>query len=74
MYPQDGDTADLLERNADFAVYRAKATGEGYCIFSPAMSQEASEALEIEEALERGSRKELSAPCRISRFTRRTAN
>jgi diguanylate cyclase (GGDEF)-like protein len=51
QYPQDGDTADLLERHADFAVYRAKAAGEGYCIFSPAMSQEASEALEIEEAL-----------------------
>jgi diguanylate cyclase (GGDEF)-like protein len=51
QYPQDGNTADMLERHADFAVYRAKSTGESYCIFSSAMSQEAGEALEIEEAL-----------------------
>jgi diguanylate cyclase (GGDEF)-like protein len=52
MYPRDGGTADVLERNADYAVFRAKSTGDSYCIFSPAMSQEASEVLEIEEALE----------------------
>jgi diguanylate cyclase (GGDEF)-like protein len=50
-YPQDGVTADTLERHADFAVYRAKSTGEDYCVFSPALSEEASEELEIEEAL-----------------------
>lgn len=51
MYPQDGETVELLERNADFAMYRAKATGAGFCAFSLAMSEEASETLEIEEAL-----------------------
>ncbi len=51
LYPQDGATVDALERNADFAMYRAKASGSGYCVFSLAMSEEASEALEIEEAL-----------------------
>ncbi len=51
VYPQDGATAVVLERNADFALYRAKATGASYSVFSPAMSAEASEALEIEEAL-----------------------
>ncbi|HLY41422.1 MAG TPA: GGDEF domain-containing protein [Terracidiphilus sp.] len=51
MYPQDGETAEALERNADFAMYRAKATGAGFCAFSLAMSEEANEALEIEEAL-----------------------
>jgi diguanylate cyclase (GGDEF)-like protein len=51
LYPQDGDTAELLERHADFAMYRAKSSGENYCIFSPAMSQEAREAMEIEEGL-----------------------
>lgn len=51
VYPQDGATPVVLERNADFALYRAKATSASYCIFSAAMSAEASEALEIEEAL-----------------------
>ena len=51
VYPQDGASAVVLERNADFALYRAKATGANYCVFSPAMSVEASETLEIEEAL-----------------------
>ena len=51
IYPRDGANADVLERNADYAVYRAKSTGENYCVFSPAMSQEADEVLEIEEAL-----------------------
>jgi len=51
MYPQDGETVDLLERNADFAMYRAKATGAGFCAFSLAMSEEANETLQIEEAL-----------------------
>ncbi len=51
VYPQDGASAVELERNADFALYRAKASGTNYCVFSPAMSAEASEALEIEEAL-----------------------
>jgi diguanylate cyclase (GGDEF)-like protein len=51
LYPQDGATADVLERHADFAMYRAKSAGESYCVFSPAMSEEANEALEIEEAL-----------------------
>ena len=50
-YPQDGATADILERNADFAMSRAKSTGESYCVFSSAMRTEANEAMEIEEAL-----------------------
>lgn len=51
MFPHDGATVEALERNADFAMYRAKATGAGFCAFSLAMSEEASESLEIEEAL-----------------------
>ncbi len=51
IYPQDGETAEILERNADFAMFRAKSSGESYCVFSSAMSQEANEGLEIEEAL-----------------------
>ncbi len=51
VYPQDGVTAESLQRNAAFAMYRAKAAGGGYCAFSLAMSEEANEDLEIEEAL-----------------------
>ena len=63
LYPQDGANADLLESHADFAMYRAKSSGEPYCIFSPAMSEEAREALEIEERARRRARKELPASC-----------
>jgi len=51
VYPQDGNTADLLERNAEYAASRAKRAGEPFCAFSPAMSKEAREAIEIEDAL-----------------------
>ena len=39
MYPQDGDTCDVLLQNADTALYRAKATG-GNCFrfYTPDMS------------------------------------
>ncbi|HYD62540.1 MAG TPA: EAL domain-containing protein [Noviherbaspirillum sp.] len=39
MYPQDGDTSDVLLQNADTALYRAKATG-GNCFrfYTPDMS------------------------------------
>jgi diguanylate cyclase (GGDEF)-like protein len=51
IYPKDGGTAEILERNADFAMLRAKSSGESYCVFSPGMSEEANEAMEIEESL-----------------------
>jgi len=51
MFPQDGATVEALERNAVFAMYRAKASGTGFCAFSLAMSEESNESLEIEEAL-----------------------
>jgi diguanylate cyclase (GGDEF)-like protein len=51
VYPKDGATADILERNADFAMFRAKTSSEGYCVFSSAMSEEAKDSIEIEESL-----------------------
>jgi diguanylate cyclase (GGDEF)-like protein len=57
--PDNGNDADQIVRNADVALYRAKAEGgDSYCFFEAAMDAEAHEqhALEIElgEALERG--------------------
>lgn len=51
VYPKDGATSLLLARNADLAMRRAKSMGEPFCVFSAAMSEEASETEEIEERL-----------------------
>ena len=55
----NGDGPDELLRNADVAMYRAKAAGKGgYVLFEPAMHSAAVERLELEAefhwALERG--------------------
>lgn len=39
VYPKDGETVDLLLKNADIAMYRVKSEGKnGYKIFSPEMN------------------------------------
>jgi diguanylate cyclase (GGDEF)-like protein/PAS domain S-box-containing protein len=49
-----GDTADSLLRNADLAMYRAKANGKARCeLFDPAMNSVALERLELEADLRR---------------------
>jgi len=50
-YPRDGATIEALERNADFAMYRAKAERSGACSYSADMSEDAGVALAIEQAL-----------------------
>jgi diguanylate cyclase (GGDEF)-like protein len=39
-YPEDGDSAAELERNADLAMYHAKALGGGCLRYTPALTQE----------------------------------
>lgn len=51
LYPRDGSAMDILQRNADVAMYRAKAAGSGMCVYSPGMSEESNQVLEIESAL-----------------------
>lgn len=52
MFPQDGQTNELLFQNADTAMYRAKAAGRNcYRFFEAAMSVTAKARMTIEQAL-----------------------
>ncbi|MBI5753227.1 MAG: EAL domain-containing protein [Hydrogenophilales bacterium] len=52
VYPDDGPDVETLMRNADTAMYYAKATGRNnFQFFTPQMNQAASERLQIESNL-----------------------
>lgn len=54
LYPEDGDTPELLVKNADTAMYKAKEAGRnGYRFYMAEMNERALERLEIETALRR---------------------
>ena len=55
VYPDDGDDAETLIKNADIAMYRAKQgeAHDGYLFFSPDMNQRALERLKLENNLRR---------------------
>lgn len=49
IYPQDGDSTDILLKNADIALYRMKEQGKGsYQYYSPHMNHKKSELLQME--------------------------
>ena len=59
LFPQDGPDPDVLLKNADLALYRAKAQGrDRFRLFEPAMDEEAQARRRLErelrQALERG--------------------
>ncbi len=62
VYPQDGVTTDVLLRNADVAMYRAKSAGSGrFAYYEEAMNREAMERVELESELRQAlARDELS--------------
>ncbi|MBL0730078.1 bifunctional diguanylate cyclase/phosphodiesterase [Piscinibacter sp. HJYY11] len=54
LYPEDGDNAQTLLRNADTAMYHAKESGRGnYQFFSPQMNERVSHRLSTETAMRR---------------------
>lgn len=53
LFPQDGDTVDLLLRHADAAMYEAKRGGRStYRFFEEAMNEAATRTLQIQRALQ----------------------
>ena len=54
VFPSDGESAELLLKNADTAMYRAKARGPGlFQLYTPEMNAHALEQLALEGALRR---------------------
>ncbi|MDD5384917.1 MAG: EAL domain-containing protein [Gallionella sp.] len=55
VYPDNGDDAETLIKNADIAMYRAKQgeVHDGYLFFSPDMNKRAMERLKLESNLRR---------------------
>ncbi len=54
FYPDDGATAEILTKNVELAMYRAKEQGKNkYHLFTPQMHEEASRRLVLEGSLRR---------------------
>jgi len=58
MYPGDGEHAEALFANAEAALKKAKATGERYLFFAPAMTERIHENLSLENKLREALEKE----------------
>ncbi|MCQ6559607.1 putative bifunctional diguanylate cyclase/phosphodiesterase [Paenibacillus mendelii] len=54
FYPQDGDSVDVLMKNADTAMYHAKRNRNEYQSYKPEMNQEAYDRLRLESDLRQG--------------------
>ncbi len=54
FYPTDGDNADILIKNADIAMHRAKELGKNQCqIFTPSLNEKVKRRLDLELLLKK---------------------
>jgi diguanylate cyclase (GGDEF)-like protein/PAS domain S-box-containing protein len=53
LFPSDGDSAEALLANAEAALKKAKASGQPYVFYAPAMNARVSEQLALETKLRR---------------------
>lgn len=54
IFPDDGDSLEILQKNADIALYKAKCAGGGvYQYFSNEMTLEANKHVQLDKALRR---------------------
>ena len=52
VFPSDGDSADVLLKNADVAMYHMKSHGkDGHCFFEPSLLESSSKKIELEQHL-----------------------
>ena len=51
IYPEDGDNADALLRNAEATLKKAKETGERYAFYAPQINARVAEMVELEVRL-----------------------
>jgi diguanylate cyclase (GGDEF)-like protein/PAS domain S-box-containing protein len=58
MFPNDGEDAETLLRNAEAALKKAKATGERYLFFAQEMTERIAEKLSLESKLRQALEKE----------------
>jgi EAL domain-containing protein (putative c-di-GMP-specific phosphodiesterase class I) len=51
LFPNDGDTAEILCRNAEAALNKAKEAGDRYVFYTPALNARVAESLALENRL-----------------------
>jgi len=56
FYPDDGNTVEVLVKNADMAMYAAKESGRGFHFFTEDMNRKAQERLLLENGLQQAIR------------------
>ncbi len=55
VFPEDGDSADMLLRHADMAMYAAKGLGKNkYYLFTETINTQVHQRLELEQSISRG--------------------
>ena len=58
VFPEDGDNAETLLRNADAALQKAKETAERYVFYAPEMTRRVSDTLTLESKLRQAIQRE----------------